>query len=84
MKNPKRMLAAISLTLALGFASGVRGGEMPCSPPEPGETHSPPCSNMSVNLDDDSLANLQSQVVASDVILTQAAIGLLQSALQIF
>ena len=45
MKNPKRLGAAVVLTLVLGLSAS--GGEIltpPCAAPEPGEILTPPCA----------------------------------------
>ena len=45
MKNLKRLGAAVVLTFVLGLSAFAGETQTPpCSPPEPGEIHAPPCA----------------------------------------
>ena len=53
MKSLKKLSAAVVLTFVLSLS--VFAGEMqtpPCAPPDPGETHAPPCASAQVVPDD--------------------------------
>ena len=86
MKNLKRLSAAIALTFVLGaaaFAGETTSG--PCAPPDPGETHSPPCSGGTIAPDPTTPA-IVSTSPASDqeYLVAEAAISLFESLLPIF
>ena len=88
MKNLKRLVAAIALTLALGLSAFAGITETPpCAPPEPGQTSTPPCATAQLT-PDDSAAPGQTQTPpassATDYAVTEAAIDLLQSVLSLF
>ena len=84
MKNLKRLVAAVLLTFVLGLSAFA--GEMnspPCAPPEPGETHTPPCSGGQTASDNSTLPGETSSPPAPDsaYLVTEAAITLFESLL---
>ncbi len=85
MKNLKRLSAVLALTFVLALSAFA--GEMnspPCPPPDPGEMNSPPCTSAQ-ELPDDSLAPGQTNSASTvAIIVTDAAIDILQSVLSIF
>lgn len=86
--NLRRPVAVIALALILG--SSTRAGETPtppCASVPPGEMSSPPCTSSQQLSPDNS--NVLGQTVSSsipltDYAITEAAVGLLQSALSLF
>lgn len=53
MKNLRRLSTTVLLTLVLGLSASA--GEIPigpCAPPDPGETHAPPCAAAQMSPDD--------------------------------
>ena len=81
MKNLKRLVATVLLTCVLGLSAFA--GEMnspPCAPPEPGETHGPPCSGGQMSGD---ASGIVSTPPASDsgYLVAEAAITLFESLL---
>lgn len=84
MKNLKRLGAAVVLTCALGVAAFA--GELPtspCPPPDPGETHSPPCAAAPTSGDPGETSSPPASS-ADGVSITEIAADLLQSVLSIF
>ena len=81
MKSPKRLIAVLALTFALG--AGAFAGETntpPCAPPDPGETHGPPCTGGQMSGDS---SGIVSTPPASDsgYLVAEAAITLFESLL---
>jgi hypothetical protein len=84
MRNLKRLIAALALTFVLGAAAFA--GETltpPCAPPDPGETHAPPCTGGQMPSDNSGLVSTPS---ASDsgYFVAEAAINLFESLLPLF
>jgi len=86
MKHLRKIAMAITLAFAVVMVTvsgSVSAGA--CGPPEPGQTQTPPCVQSPV--DAFSVGQTKSKSIvntSTDVIITEAAIGLLQSVLLIF
>jgi hypothetical protein len=81
MKNLKRLVVAVALTLALGISSfaGIMQGP-PCAPPEPGIILTPPCSGGQVASDPAAPGIIQGPP-ASEYSVAEVAITLLEGLL---
>jgi len=78
-----RKTTNFGLTVVIALVASV--SVFACEPPAPGQTSTPPCAVESAL--DQTVPNTDTtweRVDAIDVIITEAAIGLLQSALLIF
>jgi len=82
MKNLKRLGAAVVLTFV--FSLSAFAGEIsspPCAPPDPGETHGPPCAAAPMASDDSTAPGEISTPLASDAVdmltVVDAAMNLL-------
>ena len=85
MKNLKRLGVAIALTLVLGVSTFA--GEMnspPCSPPEPGETHGPPCAAAPLSSDDLVASGEVETPPASDTVIIVSVVDAALNLLLIF
>ena len=85
MRNLKKLSAAVALTLALGLSAFAGIIESPpCAPPDPGIMETPPCSGGQAAPDPAAPGIIQSPPAASaasDYLVTELAISLLESAL---
>jgi len=82
MKNLKRLSAAVVLTFVLSLSAFA--GEIstpPCAPPDPGETHGPPCAAAPLSPDDSAAPGEISTPPAADAVdivsVVDAAMNLL-------
>jgi len=69
MKSLKRLGVAFALTFVLAIATSA--GEVnapPCVPPDPGETHGPPCASAPMAPDDSAAPGDISTPPASDTV----------------
>jgi len=86
LKNPKRLIAAVALTFALGAATFA--GETytpPCAPPDPGIMSTPPCTGGQTVSDSSAIPGVVSTPSASDSgYLAEAAITLFESLLPLY
>ena len=89
MKNLKRLGVAVALTFLLGL-SALAGETQspPCAPPDPGETQSPPCATAQMTPAHPATQGQTNTPAVSntetDLLITEAAIDILQSLLSIF
>ena len=82
MQKLKSLALAVSLTVTFAVTASA---DDRCGPPEPGQTNTPPCAIAQQTLDDE-LTQDQSTAPSnySVDVVTELAIGLLETALPIF
>ena len=87
MKALRTVSISVAFTLVLAisaFADETPAG--PCAPPEPGETHAPPCATAQLTPDDSATqGQTETMASASDAVsLGDLAVDVLQSVLLLF
>jgi len=83
MTNLKRLGSLGLLTWVLTLPALAGEPPAPCAP-NPGEIQSPPCASAQSVSDETTSIQITPASDTTDVVITRAAIGLLQSALLIF
>jgi len=74
------LIASLTVTFAVTAAADDR-----CGPPEPGQTNTPPCAVVQQTLDDQVTQNESTTPLDYSVdVVTELAIGLLETVLPIF
>jgi len=76
-----RKAANLGLTLVFGLVASV--SVLACEPPAPGQTSTPPCIVQTAS-DQSVVDNTGTPPDSTDLVITEAAIGLLQGALLLF
>jgi|GEM_PF-1561414 len=57
MQKLRTLLLATALTVSFASTMYADGGGLPCPPPEPGQTNTPPCATAQRASDDDLASN---------------------------